>query len=161
MNEQASLRAGFNRWRQIRAFLAMFFVMPVMVFLLVALIGSKLGAMNNPGNGAFLVVMAVAILLPVAASLYFLRRALRRGDGLRIDDDGLYLPAAGRTIAWTDIREVRRTRFAPSDNSVIAYAIRYAHCGEDKEIRIDVRDLAVSRQHLYDALQTRLGEILR
>jgi hypothetical protein len=155
MSEQASLRAGFNRWRQIRAFLAMFFVMPIMIFLLVALVGSKLGAMSNPGNGAFLVVLVIAIVLPVAASLIFLRRALRRGDGLRIDDDGLFLPAVGRIIVWPDIREIRQTRLATSDNSVITYSVKYTESGVEKNAQIDTRDLVVNRQHLRDVLHDR------
>ncbi len=159
MSGPASLRAGFNRWRQIRAFLAMFCVMPVLAFLAVVLIGSKLGAMDNPRNGWFLVVMVITTLLPAIASLSFLRRAFRTGDALRIDDDGLYLRNVGRTIPWPDIRRLSGKRVASSDGSVSAYAARYVDGAVEQEALIDVPDLAVDRRQLQIALQDRLGPL--
>ncbi len=159
MSGRISLRAGFNRWRPIKAFIALFFVMPVLVFLLVALIGSKLGAMNNPENKVFLVVILIATLLPAVASLRFLRRALRMGDGLRIDDDGLYLHRLGRTIPWPDIREVNGKQATSPDGAVKAYTVRYADGTAEKETRIDMAELTVNRRQLHDALQDRLGTL--
>ena len=159
MSGRISLRAGFNRWRQIRAFLVMLCVMPVLVFLAVALIGSKLGAMGNPHNGGFLVVLVITTLLPAIASLSFLRRAFRTGDALRIDDDGLYLRNVGRTIPWPDIRKLSGKRVASSDGSVSAYAVLYADETAEKETQINVTDLAVDRRRLQSALEDRLGPL--
>lgn len=161
MSGRISLRAGFNRWRPIKAFLALFFVMPVLAFLLVALIGSKLGAMNNPENKVFLVVILIATLLPAVASLRFLRRALRMGDGLRIDDHGLYLHRLGRTIPWPDIGEVSGEQATSPDGTVNikAYTVRYTDGTAEKETRIDMAELTVNRRQLHDALQDRLGPL--